>query len=240
MTHLLHLDASARPGLAGKDDHGSHSRNLSHRFVSQWRAHRAQDSIVYRDIGQNPPSFLNHDWIASAFTPPERQEPWMKDALAESDLLVDELLAADVLFIGTPFYNFGMPAPLKAWVDQIVRLHRTVGLDETKLPEPYVPLLADRPRHAVILTARGGIGFGPGGEMAQLNHLEPNLATALDFIGITRIHQIAIEGQETGGEVLAASVEQALRQVDVLVAELQVTLGPPSMSQPSQLQAEAV
>ncbi|MCQ2031664.1 FMN-dependent NADH-azoreductase [Stutzerimonas zhaodongensis] len=240
MTHLLHLDASARPGLAGKDQHGSHSRNLSHRFVSQWRAHRAQDSIVYRDIGQNPPPYLNHDWIASAFTPPERQEPWMKDALAESDQLVDELIAADVLVIGTPFYNFGMPAPLKAWVDQIVRLNRTVGIDETKLPEPYVPLLADRPRHAVILTARGGIGFGPGGEMAYMNHLEPNLITALNFIGITRIHQIAIEGQETGGEVLAASVEQALHQVDVLVAQLQMTLEVATALPSNQRQTEAV
>lgn len=240
MTHLLHLDASARPGLAGKDQHGSHSRNLSHRFVSQWRAHRAQDSIVYRDIGQNPPPYLNHDWIASAFTPPERQEPWMKDALAESDQLVDELIAADVLVIGTPFYNFGMPAPLKAWVDQIVRLNRTVGIDETKLPEPYVPLLADRPRHAVILTARGGIGFGPGGEMAHMNHLEPNLTTALNFIGITRIHQIAIEGQETGGEVLAASVEQALHQVDVLVAQLQMTLEAATALPSNQRQTEAV
>lgn len=240
MTHLLHLDASARPGLAGKDQHGSHSRNLSHRFVSQWRAHRAQDSIVYRDIGQNPPPYLNHDWIASAFTPPERQEPWMKDALAESDQLVDELIAADVLVIGTPFYNFGMPAPLKAWIDQIVRLARTVGIDETKLPEPYVPLLADRPRHAVILTARGGIGFGPGGEMAHMNHLEPNLITALNFIGITRIHQIAIEGQETGGEVLAASVEQALHQVDVLVAQLQMTLEAATALPSNQRQTEAV
>ncbi|MCQ4314915.1 NAD(P)H dehydrogenase [Stutzerimonas zhaodongensis] len=240
MTHLLHLDASARPGLAGKDQHGSHSRNLSHRFVSQWRAHRAQDSIVYRDIGQNPPPYLNHDWIASAFTPPERQEPWMKDALAESDQLVDELIAADVLVIGTPLYNFGMPAPLKAWIDQIVRLARTVGIDETKLPEPYVPLLADRPRHAVILTARGGIGFGPGGEMAHMNHLEPNLITALNFIGITRIHQIAIEGQETGGEVLAASVEQALHQVDVLVAQLQMTLEAATALPSNQRQTEAV
>lgn len=224
MTHLLHLDASARPGLAGKDEHGSHSRNLSQRFVSQWLARRPQDSIVYRDIGQNPPSYVSHDWIASAFTPDERREPWMKDALAESDQLVDELIAADVLVIGTPLYNFGMPAPLKAWVDQIVLLGRTVGIDETKLPDPYVPLLADRPRHTVILTARGGIGFGPGGEMAHMNHLEPNLVTALNFIGITRIHQIAIEGQETGGDVLAASVAQALRQVDVLVAELQAAL----------------
>lgn len=238
MTHLLHLDASARPGLAGKDTHGSHSRNLTHRFVSQWRAHRTQDSITYRDIGQNPPSFLDHDWIASAFTPPERQEPWMKDALAESDQLVDELIAADVLVIGTPLYNFGMPAPLKAWVDQVVRLGRTVGIDETKHPDPYLPLLGDRPRHAVILTARGGIGFGPGGEMAHMNHLEPNLVTALNFIGITRIHQIAIEGQETGGEVLAASVAEGLRQVDLLVEELQAAIQATPSGRVDQRQAE--
>lgn len=240
MTHLLHLDASARPGFAGKDEHGSHSRHLSHRFVSQWRAHRSQDSLTYRDIGQNPPSFISHDWIASSFTPEDRREAWMRETLAESDRLVDELIAADVLIIGTPFYNFGMPAALKAWVDLIVRPGRTVEIDETKLPEPYVPLLADRPRHAVILTARGGIGFGPGGEMAQMNHLEPNLVTALNFIGITRIHQIAIEGQETGGEVLAASVEQAQREVDVLVAELQSALFRAPVSSHQQRQVESV
>lgn len=227
MTHLLHLDASARPGLAGTDKHGSHSRSLSHRFISQWIGHRERDSVTYRDIGQNPPSFINHDWIASSFTPEEHRETWMKETLAESDRLVDELIAADVLVIGTPFYNFGMPAALKAWIDQIVRPGRTVAIDESKLPDPYVPLLADRPRHAVILTARGGIGFGPGGDMAHMNNLEPNLVTALNFIGITRIHQIAIEGQETGGDVLAASVAEAMGQVDQLVVELQAELNVP-------------
>ena len=227
MTHLLHLDASARPGLAGKDEHGSHSRNLSQRFASQWLARRPQDDVTYRDIGQNPPSFVSHDWIASAFTPEEHRQPWMNDALAESDRLVDELLASDVLVIGTPLYNFGMPAALKAWIDQVVRLNRTVGMDESNPLDPYVPMLGDRERHAVILTARGGVGFGPGGAMAHMNHLEPNLATALGFIGITRIHQIAIEGQETGGEVLAASVAEALRQVDALVSRLQATVEAP-------------
>jgi len=213
MTHLLHLDASARPGLAGKDEHGSHSRNLSQRFVSQWLERRPQDGVTYRDIGQNPPSFVSHDWI-------------------------DELLAADVLVIGTPLYNFGMPAALKAWIDQVVRLNRTVGMDESNPLDPYVPMLADRERHAVILTARGGVGFGPGGAMAHMNHLEPNLATALGFIGITRIHQIAIEGQEVGGELLANSVAEALREVDALVAELQSTIAAPR-PRVSQRQAEA-
>lgn len=224
MPHILHLDASARPGLAGKDQHGSHSRNLSQRFVSQWLARRAQDALTYRDIGQNPPSFISHDWIASSFTPEQQREPWMRETLAESDQLVDELIAADVLVIGTPLYNFGMPAALKAWIDQVVRPGRTVDIDESNPLDPYVPKLADRPRHAVILTARGGIGFDVGGEMAHMNHLEPNLITALGFIGITQVHQIAIEGQEVGGELLAESVAQAQNKVDALVAELQRTL----------------
>ncbi|CAM3870649.1 FMN-dependent NADH-azoreductase [Ectopseudomonas alcaliphila] len=233
MTHILHLDASARPGLAGTAPHGSHSRNLSHRFISQWRAHRPQDVVTYRDIGQNPPSIISHDWIASSFTPEPKREAWMHDTLAESDRLVDELIAADVLVIGTPLYNFGMPAALKAWIDQVVRPGRTVDVDESNPLDPYVPKLADRPRHAVILTARGGVGFDAGGEMAHMNHLEPNLITALGFIGITRVHQIAIEGQEVGGELLAESVKQALGKVDALVAELQRALQAERIAEPA-------
>lgn len=224
MPHILHLDTSARPGLAGKDLHGSHSRNLSQRFVSQWLARRAQDSLTYRDIGQNPPTIIDHDWIAASFTPEEQREPWMQDTLTESDQLVDELIAADVLVIGAPLYNFSMPAALKAWIDQIVRTGKTVAFDDSNPLDPYVPLLADRPRHAVILSARGGVGFDAGGAMAHMNHLEPSLITALGFIGITQVHQIAIEGQEVGGELLAESVAHALNKVDALVAQLQQAL----------------
>jgi len=188
MPHILQLDASARPGIAGKDVHGSHSRHLTHQFITQWQSRRPQDTITYRDIGQHPPSIINHDWIASAFTPEVSLEPWMKDALAESNQLVDELIAADILVIGTPLYNFGMPATLKAWVDQVVRAGRTVEFDDANPIDPYIPKLTDRERHAVVLTARGGVNMAPGQEMAHMNHLEPHLATALAFIGITRVH----------------------------------------------------
>ena len=223
MPHILQLDTSARPGFAGKDLHGSHSRNLSQRFVSQWLAQRPQDTTTYRDIGQHPPACISHDWIAASFTPEAQREPWMHETLAESNQLADELIAADILVIGVPLYNFGMPAALKAWIDQIVRPGKTVDIDTSKPEDPYTPLLADRPRHAVILTARGGVGFGPGGELEALNHLEPALITALGFLGITQIHQIAIEGQELGGEVLANSVAQANAAVDALVKQLQQT-----------------
>jgi len=233
MTHILNIDASARPGIAGTNNHGSHSRHLSSQFVSQWQSGRPQDTVTYRDIGQNPPSIINHDWIASAFTPEEDLEPWMKDALAESNQLVDELIAADILVIGTPLYNFGMPAALKAWIDQVVRAGRTVDIDESNPTDPYIPKLDDRPRHAVILTARGGVNMAPGEEMAHMNHLEPHLATALGFIGITRLHYIAIEGQEVGGELLAASVAEALAKVEALVDKLQVAFRDAPMPEPA-------
>lgn len=149
----------------------------------------------------------------------------MKEVLKESDQLIDELIAADIVVIGTPLYNFGMPAALKAWIDQIVRPERTVEFDDSNPIDPYVPMLTDRERHVVVLTARGGVNMAPGEEMAHMNHLEPHLATALAFIGITRIHYIAIEGQEVGGEVLAKSVTEAIRKVDILIDELQMALG---------------
>ena len=221
MTHLLQLDASARPGLAGTDEHGSLSRRLTQRFVTAWQTRQPEATLTHRDVGGTPPSFIDQRWIEAAFSPAERQQPWMAETLAESDQLIDELIAADILVIGAPLYNFGMPAALKAWVDQVVRMGRTVDYDATRPDDPFTPRLADRPRHAVILSSRGGAGFGPGGELAHLNHLEPGLSTALEFIGITRIHRIAIEHQEEGGERLAASVREAEQQVDALVERLQ-------------------
>ncbi|WP_447928993.1 FMN-dependent NADH-azoreductase [Vreelandella sp. EE27] len=224
MSHVLHMDISARPGIAGTDPRGSHSRYLSHRFVERWQRGQPQDAVTYRDLGQHPPSFIDHDWIASAFTPEARRKPWMNAALAESDELVDELIAADLLVIGTPLYNFGMPAPLKAWVDQVIRAGRTVDIDTTQPLDPYTGTLSERERHVVILAARGGMHMAPGEEMAHMNHLETHLATALEFMGITRIHTIAIEGQEAGGEVLAASIAEATRKVARLVDTLQERL----------------
>ncbi len=221
MPHILQLDASARPGLAGTDAHGSVSRRLTQGFVRRWQAGQPGVTVTHRDVGAHPPSFIDQRWIASAFAPAEKQQPWMAEVLHESDVLIDELIAADVVVIGAPLYNFGMPAALKAWVDQIVRMGRTVEYDETHPEAPFTALLSDRPRHAVILSSRGGAGFEPGGELAALNHLEPSLTTVLEFIGITRIHRIAVEHQEEGGERLAESVEHAEQQIAALVAQLQ-------------------
>ena len=216
MTSILHIDSSARPGRAGEHPHGSHTRALTHAFVSRWLAGHPEDEVVYRDLGAAPPRPVYHEWIPSAFTPESQRTPAQRAALKESDELVRELQAAEIVVIGVPMYNFGMPAPLKAWVDGIVRIALTFDIDPGRA-DPYVPLLADRPRRAVLLTSRGGHGFDPGGELAAMNHADTALRDVLGFIGITDVRTIAIEHEEDGGQALADSTAQALREVDALV-----------------------
>lgn len=97
----------------------------------------------------------------------------------------------------------------------------------------YVPLLADRERHAVLLSSRGGYDFDPGRPLAAFNHLEPSVRTALQFIGIGRFHDIAIEHQEDGGEALAASTESALSRIGRLVDRLHSEIAAQQLAQPA-------
>lgn len=220
---LLHIDSSARPGRAGVHPHGSHTRRLSHAFVARWQLGRPDDGVVYRDLGATAPTPVRHEWIPAAFSPEAQRTPAQHAALAESNALVRELQAADILVLGMPMYNFGMPAPLKAWVDNIVRIGLTFDFDPAR-ENPYIALLADRPRRAVVLTSRGGHGFDAGGELAAMNHADTALRDVLAFLGITDVHTIAIEHEEEGGGALAASVAGALRAVDALAAAWQATL----------------
>lgn len=220
MIRLLHLDASARPGRSDRRAHGSHSRRLSARFVERWRALRPGDPVAYRDVGQAPPSPVTGDWIQAAFTPAPRREAWMREVLAESDALVDELLAADLIVAGVPMYNFGVPAGFKAWIDNVVRVGRTFGFDRAREGAPYWPLLAGLGKQLVVLGARGDHGYAPGGRIATMNHVEPSIRTAMGYIGIDRMHAVAAEYDEFGGERLARSLQQAEAEVDRLAARL--------------------
>lgn len=220
MTRLLHLDASARAGRSDERPHGSHTRRLSARFVARWKALRPGDPVVYRDLGSAPPAPVTGDWIHAAFTPGARREPWMHDTLAQSDALVDELLAADLIVAGVPMYNFGVPAGFKAWIDNIVRVGRTFGFDRTRPGEPYWPLLADMDKQLVVLGSRGDHGYGAGGRIEAMNHVEPAIRTAFGYIGVTRMHAVAMEYDEFGGDRLARSLREAEEAVDGLAARL--------------------
>ena len=219
-TRLLHLDSSARPGSSETSRHGSHTRRLSARFVQRWLEHEPDARVIYRDVGTQPPSPVDGRWVHAAFTPPAQREPWMHDRLAQSDALIDELLAADVIVAGVPMYNFSMPAQFKAYVDNIVRVGRTFGFDRSRAGEPYWPLLTGMRKRLVILSSRGDFGYGPGQRIAHMNHVEGGVATAFGYIGVTDVASVAIEYDEFADDRLHASIASAETDVDALVEHM--------------------
>ena len=220
MKTLLHIDASARPGSSSMASFGSHSRRLSARFIEQWRERRPQDRVLYRDVGQNPPQPVTAQWIHAAFTKPEDRAPWMDAVLQESDMLVDELMAADVIVAGVPMYNFNVPAQFKAYIDNVVRVGRTFGFDRARPGEPYWPLLSHMNKTLIILSSRGDFGYGPTERIAHMNHVEPSIRTAFDYIGITDVQSIAVEYDEFADNRLAGSIAAAEATVDDTVSQL--------------------
>ncbi|MBB4596464.1 FMN-dependent NADH-azoreductase [Xanthomonas arboricola] len=219
MTNILHIDASARPGLGGIDAHGSYSRRLSDTFVSHWLSQQPDAQVRYRDVGRQPPAHIDHRWIEAAFGT-ERDAPWAAQVLSHSNELSDELLWADVLVLGVSIYNIGMPSSLKAWIDHIVRLGRTLHYTPDVKDHPFTGAFADRDVPVVVLSSRGDHGMDAGGPFAQMNHLEPAIGTALGFIGLREIHSIAVEHQSEGGEPLAQSLRRALAATTRLVDDL--------------------
>ncbi len=218
--HLLHIDASARSGVSGVSRHGSHTRRLSQRFVARWSGVRPNDTVTYRDVGQTPPSPVSAAWIAAAFTPPEHRDAAARTHLAESDRLTAELVAADLIVIGAPMYNFGLPAQLKAWVDNVVRVGVTFGFDRARTGAPYWPMLAGTNKRLVMLSSRGDYGYGPGERLAAMNLVEAGLTVPMAYLGITQTESVAIEYDEFGDARLNASIAAAEKAVDALVDRL--------------------
>jgi FMN-dependent NADH-azoreductase len=209
MTTILHIDSSARPGRSGAQAHGSHTRRLTAHFIERYRQLDSSTEVIYRDVGAEPPSPVTAGWVHAAFTPPAAREAWMKETLAQSDALVDEVLRADIIVAGVPMYNFGPPAQFKAWIDNIVRVGRTFGFDRMRPGEPYWPLLAGDGKQLVILSSRGDHGYGPGQRLEGINHVEGAVRSVFRYLGVTDVHGAAIEYDEFADERLARSIADA-------------------------------
>jgi FMN-dependent NADH-azoreductase len=193
------------------------TRHLAARLARGWMTRHPGGQILNRDLGLNPPAPVNEAWIAAAFADEPSRTPAMREALAVSDTLIDELIASDAVVIGTPIYNFGMPAPLKAYFDQVVRVGRTFAF-EPGTPEPYRPLLAPKP--VVVLTAAGDGSMHPGGKLAHLNFLEPHLTTVLGFIGLPEVNFVRVGYDEFQDDRFKRSLATAEAAVDEVLEKL--------------------
>ena len=197
---ILHLDSSP----LGEQ---SETRKLSRAVVEKLKRAHPDAGVVYRDLMVQQPSFVGAAWILGAFGLPGGDSDEAKAAVAESDMLIDELLTSDIIVIGAPMYNLSIPAVLKAWIDQIVRPARTFA------PPPAYGGLATGKR-AIVAIAAGGGGYGEGGPRQAYNHEDPYLRTIFSFIGIEDVQFVhfydTVNERREQGERTAQQQVQAL------------------------------
>ena len=207
MTKVLIID-SAATGEA------SVSRKLTHEFAEQIGRRHPGARIVHRDIGSNPIPHLTAETVG-AIRGGEADSPQAREAVALSDRLIAEVKDADVLVIGAPMYNFGIPSTLKAWFDHILRAGITFRYTEAG-PEGLV-----KGKKAIVVEARAGLySEGPA---AAMDNQEPHLRTLLGFMGVTDVTYVRAEKLAFGPEAAAAAVTEAIEQL-AGIAETELAL----------------
>lgn len=173
---------------AGARSEGSISRLLTADLVAALDTRYGDTAVVRRDVAAGLP-FIDETWVAANFTPEEERTAQHRQTLAESDELVAELLAADVLVIGAPIYNFSVPATLKAWIDMIARARLTFEYTQNG-PRG---LLKDKKAYVVVPS--GGVPVG-----SPMDFATPYLRHALSFVGITDVEFIGAQGADRGND----------------------------------------
>jgi len=218
MSKMLHIDASVRAATNPNPNHNSISKNIANRLVSSWKNKQPMDEYIYRDVGMNPPPFITQNWIDAVFTPENKRTRAQCDVLSISDQLIAEVSSSDIILISSPMYNYGMPAQLKAWFDQVIRINKTFDFDLTRGDFPLKPILSGK--ILIIITSSGEFGFEKDGIRHNMNHLVPHLRTLSKYLGVEKIYEIASEYQEIGDKRHIESLEHAFQKAEELGAEL--------------------
>src|SRR6201993_4091103 len=171
MKTLLHIDCSPLGDA-------SISRNLSNEFVKCWTEVNPGGTVIRRDLNAGHVPVIDGAWVAAVFTPEEVRTPAQREVVSTSDRLIEELNVADEYVFGLPMHNFGVPAVLKLWLDQIVRVGKTFAV-VNGAPEGLL-----KNKQAQFLIAAGGT-YDPGTPMGPFNFVEPYLRTGFGFLGVT-------------------------------------------------------
>lgn len=186
---------------------GGQSSRLSNAFVARWRDTYPNGHIIRRDLAATPVPHLTQARFRAGLTPfGQRTVDQAKEA-ALADTLVEELLAADVLVIGFPVYNFHMPSALKAWFDHVAR----AGTTFRYTPDGPEGLLNGT--RAYVFAASGGQYAGTGADFYT-----PYLIHFLGFLGIEQVEFTYAEGLAMGEETSHAAMEAASERILRLAA----------------------
>lgn len=190
MTTLLRIDASSR-----------HDGSWSRRFGDELAAHLKPSRTIHRDLTKMPTPHISVETIGAFFSDPAGYGAAERKVTALSDELLAEISAADDIVITTPMYNFGVPSALKAWIDQVIRIGRTFSFDG----QSFGGLVKNK--RAFLVIAYGAAGYD--GDLKPADFVTPYLTFILNFIGITDVTVIPVEGIKMGKGDAAEAVARA-------------------------------
>jgi FMN-dependent NADH-azoreductase len=190
--NLLHIDAS----VLGDN---SVSRQVSAAIVARLAAADPALEVTHRDLAAKPISHLSGLHLAAAQGAPVPAE--VQAEVAAGAAALDEFLAADVVVLGAPMYNFTLPSQLKAWIDRILVAGKTFRYAATG-PEGLA-----KGKRVIVAVSRGGF-YGP--ENAAAEHVESYLRTVFGFIGVTDLEFVAADGIQVGPEHRERALKGAL------------------------------
>jgi FMN-dependent NADH-azoreductase len=194
--NILQINSSARRDA-------SQSTRLASRIVQRLRDADPDAALTLRDLGELPHPVLDEAALGALFTPADRRTPEQNARVALDDELITEIKAADVVVLGVPMYNFGVPAALKNWIDAISRAGTTFRYTE-KGPEG----LLKGKKVYVALTRGGKYRNTPSDTQA------PYLKTIFAFLGMTDVHFVYAEGLAMGAEAEQSGLATAYEQIE--------------------------
>ncbi len=178
MNSVLLLEASPRFGR-------SQSRAAAEQVLRRLKVREPALRVLRRDLAAAPPALIDEAFTEAMYVPAAKQDEGQRQALAQSEVMIGELEQTGSLVISTPMNNFTVPAVLKAWIDQVLRLERTFS----STPAGKVGLLADRPTYVVVATG----GFVTGERARQPDFLTPYLEAVLATLGIKTVQFLYLE-----------------------------------------------
>ena len=198
--NILQINSSARR-------EASHSTRLASRIVDRLRSAHPGAGLTVRDLNDTPHPVQDEAALGALFTPTEQRTPEQVARVQLDDALIAEIKAADVVVLGVPMYNFGVPSQLKNWIDAISRAGVTFRYTANG-PEG---LLKGKTVY-VALTRGGKYRNTPADTMV------PYLEMVLSFLGMTHVHFVYAEGLAMGAAAEESAIASAYEQIEDAVS----------------------
>jgi FMN-dependent NADH-azoreductase len=206
MTKILYLKTSPRGDA-------SYSNRVGDHVVEELQKAHSGASLTERDLAQEQPAHLDRHYLAGLGTPEDKRGEDVQARLAHADTLIDELLAADVVVISVAMINFASPSTLKSWIDIVARAGRTFRYD------------ADGTQHGLATGKRVILVQAHGGQYCEKENqstdfVTPYLRHMFNFMGMTDIETIHVEGTIFGEDVAEKAVASGKARASAHVSSL--------------------